>query len=304
MTGWRPLAAAAVLASLSIAQQARVGAQSNLRSMYVSILDDAGTPVPGLGPSDFMVREDNVAREVLRVAPADEPMTIAVLVDTSQTARNDIAHIRTALPPFLAALTNAGEGERKNQIAIIGFGERPTILAEYSTSAAALQKGIDRIWAMQNSGPDLLDAIAETSQGMKKRESLRPVIVAIAAEGEELSYMQYQQVLDRLHAVSAPLYAVMLGTPHSGLSDESRNRQIVLDRGTSGSGAREQLLTSMALEGKLKQIANQLTHQYLVTYSRPESLIPPERITVAATKPTGNATRRTTPPDWRAHFRP
>src|SRR6185295_12786025 len=87
---------------------------------------------------------------------------------------------------------------------------------------------------------------------------------------------------------------VMLGTPHTGLSDESRNRQIVLDRGTSDSGGtREQLLTSMALEAKLKQLANQLTHQYLVTYSRPESLIPPQRITVAATK--AGLTARGTP---------
>ena len=59
--------------------------------MYVSALNDAGAPVPDLGPSDFIVREDNMAREVLRVEPAVEPMQIALLVDTSQAARNDIA---------------------------------------------------------------------------------------------------------------------------------------------------------------------------------------------------------------------
>src|SRR5260370_23887083 len=138
MTRWRIAAVATVLASFAVAQQDRLSAQPNLRSLYVSVVDEAGAPVPGLGPSDFMVREDNVAREVLRVAPADEPMQIPVLVDTSQTARNDIAHMRPALPPFVSALTAAAQGERKNQVAIIGFGERPTILAEYSTMAAAL----------------------------------------------------------------------------------------------------------------------------------------------------------------------
>ncbi|HEV3140938.1 MAG TPA: VWA domain-containing protein [Vicinamibacterales bacterium] len=294
MTPRRLLAAAIVLASLGAASQTRLAAQPNLRAMYVSVVDEAGAPVPGLGPSDFMVREDNIAREVLRVAPADEPMQIAVLVDTSQAARNDIAYMRTALPTFVAALTSASEGERKNQVAIIGFGERPTILAEFSTSPAALQKGIDRIWPMASSGPYLLDAISETCQGFKKREALRPVIVAIAAEGEELSYQSFQQVLDRLGSANAPLYALMLGTPYSGQSDESRNRQIVLDRGTSTTGGyREQLLTGMALGGKLKLLAGQLTHQYLVTYSRPESLIPPDRITVAATRP--GMTARGTP---------
>ena len=77
--------------------------------MYVSVLNEAGAPVPDLGPTDFVVREDNIAREVLQVAPADEPMQIAVLVDTSQAARDDIAHIRTALPPFVATLTAGQE---------------------------------------------------------------------------------------------------------------------------------------------------------------------------------------------------
>ena len=36
---------------------------------------------------------------------------------------------------------------------------------------------------------------------------------------------------------------------------------------------------------KLTQLAAELTHQYKATYARPQSLIPPERVTVAAAKP-------------------
>ena len=282
MTLRRLVVAAIALSALPLTAQT----QANLHSMYVSVVDEAGAPVPGLGPSDFLVREDNTAREVLRVGRPDEPMTVAVLVDTSVRARNDISHMRTALPSFVSTLTSKGEGERRNQVAIIGFGERPTILAEYSIEPKLLQKGIDRIWSTPNSGPYFLDAVSETCQGFKKREIARPVIVAIVAEGEELSYQSHEQVIERLIGVHAPLYALMLGTPYAGLSNESRSRQMVLDRGVELSGGtREQLLASMALESRLTLLANQLTHQYLVTYSRPESLIPPEKITVAVTKP-------------------
>ena len=41
----------------------------------------------------------------------------------------------------------------------------------------------------------------------------------------------------------------------------------------------------MALDAKLVQLGDELTHQYKVTYARPQSLIPPERVTVAAAKP-------------------
>ena len=93
----RRLFVAALLGRRVRARRGRgaLDAQAIQRAMYVSALDDAGAPVADLGPADFVVREDNVAREVLKVEPADEPMQIAVLVDTSQAARNDISHIRT-----------------------------------------------------------------------------------------------------------------------------------------------------------------------------------------------------------------
>jgi hypothetical protein len=210
-------------------------------------------------------------------------MQIAVLVDTSQAARDDISHMRTALPPFVAALTG---GEVKNQIAIIAIGERPTVFTDYTSNPATLKKGIDRIWSMRDSGAYLLDGIVEVCQGFKKREATRPVIVSITTEGPELSNLQYDQVLDPLRASGAAFHAITLGHPSSSLSDEVRNRNIVLDEGPRKTGgSRDELLTSMALEGKLRQLANELTHQYRVTYARPQSLIPPERVTVAAAKP-------------------
>jgi hypothetical protein len=61
---------------------------------------------------------------------------------------------------------------------------------------------------------------------------------------------------------------------------------MVLDRGTTDTGGRrDQLLAPSALGDRLSLLAKQLLHQYKVTYARPQSLIPPERVTVAAAKP-------------------
>ena len=154
--------AVAALCSASWFGAASLSAQAIQKQVYVSVVDQNGAAVPDLGPSDIVVREDNVAREVLRVAPADDPMQIAVLVDTSQTARNDISQIRQALPPFVEALTRPNEAGRKNEVAIISFGERPTVMADYSTNPGALKKGIDRLWPLDGSGAYFLDAIVET----------------------------------------------------------------------------------------------------------------------------------------------
>jgi hypothetical protein len=285
MTAGRLLLGALLVAALALTWPGRLAAQAIQRAMYVSVVNDAGAPVPDLGTADFVVREDNVAREVLRVEPAVDPMQVAVLVDTSAASRDNISHMRQALPAFVAALTDGPAGQ-KNEVSIIAIGERPTVLADYSTNRAALQKGIDRVWSLHDSGAYLLDGIIEVCQGFKKRDAGRPVIVALTAEGPEFSNRQHDQVVEPLKATGAAFNAVIIGRPSSSLSDEMRQRGLVLDEGTRMTGgARIEILAVESLGLKLKQLADQLTHQYKVTYARPQSLIPPERFAVSTSKP-------------------
>ena len=283
MTKRRLFAAALTVAAGALAFSHPLDAQGNRRALYVTALNDAGAPVADLGPADFVVREDNMAREVLKVEPALEPMQVAVLVDTSQGARDDISHMRTALPAFVKTLT---AGEVKNEVAIVAIGERPTVYTNYTFSQAELKKGIDRIWSMQGSGAYLLDGIIEVYQGFKKRGAQRPVIVAILSEGPELSNRQHDQVIEPLRNGNVAFHAITIGRPSTSLSDETRNRNTVLDEGPRASGGRrEELLTPMALGAKLTQLGDELTHQYKVTYAHPQSLIPPEKVTITAAKP-------------------
>jgi von Willebrand factor type A domain len=290
MTAHRLFLGALVAAALAIMWPGHLTAQTPRKAMYVSVVDDAGAPVKDLGVPDFIIREDNVSREVLRVEPALDPMQIAILVDNSSAARDNISHMRTALPSFVAALTDGPAGQ-KNEVSIIAIGERPTVLADYSTSRAALQKGIDRIWSLRDTGAYLLDAIPEVCQGFKKREAARPVVVALTAEaGPEFSNRQHDQVIDPLKATGAAFNVLVIGRPNSSLSSEARERAMVLDEGPRVTGgARMDILAIEGLAPRLKQLADQLMHQYKVTYARPESLIPPERFTVATNKPGSTA---------------
>jgi Ca-activated chloride channel family protein len=279
--------------SFAILGRAEPRAQAIERSLYVSVLDEAGAPVPNLGPSDFVVREDNAAREVLRVAPADEPMQIAVLVDTSEAARSSVQDMRRALEIFVRDITSGTEPGVRNQISIVGTGERPTILADSSSDPARLMKGVNRIFTQRQTGNYLLEAILEVSKGFSKREARRSVIVALTSEGPEYSNRRWEDVLEPLKANGTAFHAIVLGPPAVDIGEDTRNRSAVLDQGPEVSGGRrDRLLASSALPGVLKQLAEELKHQYLVTYARPQSLIPPERTTVATKRP-GLTTRGT-----------
>jgi len=276
---------AACIACFFMAAGALVGAQAVRRTVYVSVTDKSGNAVLDVAPSAFVVRENKVAREVLEVALADEPLQIALLVDNSQASEPHIRDYREALSAFITVVTsdNPSPANGKHQIAIISLADRPTILRDYTSDQVQLLKSAQSIFAMPGSGAYLLDGIMETSHGVVKRTTARPVFVAIFPDASsETSYRTYDAVLDALKRSGASLHVVKIG----GSMNTSRDRSIVLDEGTRTTGGRyEDLLVSSALTVRLKQIATDLTHQYRVTYARPQSLRPPEKFEVSVTKP-------------------
>ncbi len=208
---------AKLLAAAALLLPATPGAQAIPRAMYVSALDEAGAPVADLGPSDFLVREDKAPREVLRVASADEPMQVAILVDNSQAARSYISDIRNGLESFVTDMTNG----KKNELSITALAERPTNLASPTSDRAQLLKGVYRIFEQRQSGSYLLDALIEVSKGFAKREAQRPVIVVVTTEGPEFSSRRYEDVLKPLHEVGAALHVLVLG-PRRAASAKTR----------------------------------------------------------------------------------
>jgi VWFA-related protein len=289
-----PMRVLALLASLAPAFALLVCppavAQTTEQILFASVVDAQGAPVSGLGPSDFVVREDGSQREVLRVLPATQPIDIALLVDNSQAIASNQNDLRKAIKAFATRMAQGG-----NDVAIIGLADRPTILQEYTSSVALLERGADRIFAQPGSGTTVLDAITDISRGLQKRDSLRRAIVVITMLGTDFSNRNDVRTLDALREGGAALFALAIGQGGASalMSQEGRYRGIVLDRGPAASGGRyETLVTSMALAGALDRLASELEHQYQVVYGRPGSLIPPKKIEVSVTRP-GLVTRGT-----------
>jgi VWFA-related protein len=273
--------AVSVVAALAwFAAPRPVLAQAAERSLHVTVVDAMDNDVSGLGPADFVVHEDKAQREVLRVSPAHDPMQIALLVDDSPAMARYLQDIRSSLAAFITAITADTPPDGKHELAIITLSSRPTIKANYTFDQAKLLKTADGVFPQQATQPTLLDGIAEASDGLAKRHAARPVIVVVAAETTDASFRLYDQVLDSLAKAGATLYMVGLGAP-----TDQRDRSIVLDQGTESSGGEYvTLLASNALGARMTRLASHLTHQYLVTYAHPNSLIPPEHVTVGVTK--------------------
>lgn len=280
------LLAILIVAALSAAFAPQAGVRE--RVLYATVVDKKGEPVTDLKVDDFIVREDNARREVLRVSRAVDPMALPILVDNSTAAENDIRNIRDALSSFVR------EMQADADIAIIGLGDRPTILQDYTRNAELLNAAIGRLFAQPGSGMMLLEALIEASRGLGKREDPRANIVAILTDGAEFSNQHYNEVLASLKTGGAAFHALAIGTFGASESDELRNRATVLDQGPRRSGGqRVPLLSSMGVQNALQKLARELKNQYKVVYGRPESLIQPETVTVSVTR--AGLTARGTP---------
>jgi VWFA-related protein len=253
---------------------------SRERTLFVSAVDNNGEPVDGLGPDAFVVREDGVRREVLRVSRATEPIDVAILIDNSQAASEEITFFRDGLSKFVSKMAPG------NHVALVALADRPTILVDYTDDTKRLSDAVGRIFPMSGSGMTLLDAMFEASKGLEKRETPRAVMVPILTDGVEFSNHYHRDVVNALRKARTAVHMMTIGQfPHSEEPQGTRERSLLLDLGPKESGGqRISLLSAHGLDPALQRLARELLSQYKVTYGRPESLIPPEKADVSSGK--------------------
>jgi Ca-activated chloride channel homolog len=258
----------------------RAASDTRTRDVYVSVQDNKDAPVTGLRAADFQVREDGAPREVLRAETATAPLQIVLLVDDSEALNPALQPMREGLTKFVEKMQGHGE------IGIVTVGERSTSLVQPTTDVNALKQGITRIFARPGSGAYMLDGIQEVSQGFQRREAQRPHIIGITMDAVEFSNLRWEMVLKTLNASGATLDMLSIGMPSSSMADEMRNLNQTIAEGTKDTGGRrDQVLATSGIPDALLRVADDLLNQYVVTYGRPERLIPPEKLQVTVSKP-------------------
>jgi VWFA-related protein len=231
-----------------------------VRTVSVSITDAKGAAVTGLVADEVAVLENGVVRDLVRIEPDRRPLTIALLLDTSEAVGSGFRlSILEAVTSFLNHLP-AGA-----RYALWGTGDRPTKLVDYTDDPAAAAKALKRVYPQ--GGATLLDALVEASKDLKTREGERTAVVVVTTMGPEFSGRERHQVVEEA-GKSGAIFASVQFEEGPVLPADRQTYDLVLSELTRKTGGLDETtLSSMGVGAALRKIGADLAGQYRLSYA-------------------------------------
>jgi VWFA-related protein len=280
------VAAAAVLALPAVHLAARPGPEGT-KTLYVSVLDDAGKPVKDMTADEFAMREDNKDVQIVSIGPAQAPLQIVMLVDTSDSAVKLVQDIRTAVGAFIKQV-HAVRSDAAIQL--MEFGQAPIPATPFTTDDTVLLGALNKMVGKPTVNAVLLEALVEANKELEKQPSQRRAVVSLNVEPSNETTQNSNPVLDAFRKSNAQLWSLSLqthdmqigaaatssnGRPTSAAANaanltSSRNA-ILQGFAKATGGTRDMINAQSAMADILKQWADALTYQYEIVYKRGDS---------------------------------
>ncbi|HZI18199.1 MAG TPA: VWA domain-containing protein [Pyrinomonadaceae bacterium] len=109
-----------------------------LVTVPVTVLDRDGRFISGLRREEFRILEDGIEQEITYFAPVEQPFTVALLIDTSNSTRFKLDEIQSAAIAFLDQL------RPEDRVMVISFDDAVKVLSEPTSDRAELRRAVRR----------------------------------------------------------------------------------------------------------------------------------------------------------------
>ena len=237
------------------------------RAALVTVVTEAGTPIRDLAAGDFVVKEDGKKREVVSAKLANDPLSVALLMDTSKSPAGGARSpqdLRNAAAAFVKTIQAVNPDA---SIALMFCGGSTVTKVDFTNKAGELEAAVSRLYPDQQSTAVLLEALRDAGKMLAARPAPRRAVVSVDFNSSETSSDRLvQDAADSVTNSGATFWAVSI----RGSGSTSANREEVLNKMTKASGGRRfSSVDSSGLEAMLKNVAATLTSQYLVTFTHP-----------------------------------
>ncbi len=236
----------------------------DLVSLHVTVTD--GTRyITDLEEKDFEVYEDGVKQHVTFFSKVQQPIALAVLLDTSASMESSLSMAQEAAIGF-ARRIRAGD-----LMEVIDFNGQVTILQAFTADVAALERAIRRTTA--NGSTALYNAIYISLRSLQKaraanEEEIRRQAIIVLSDGDDTSSLvAYDEVLDLTRRSETAIYAIGL-RPNDGHRRDFKQAEFALRQLSQATGGQLFYPNSASeLPRIYDQIAQELASQYAIGYT-------------------------------------
>jgi Ca-activated chloride channel family protein len=192
------------------AQDTVIRVNVNLVHVIATVRNQSGDLVGALQKSDFEILDNGVRQDIAVFArQADQPLSVALLIDTSGSTAKDLKFETESAARFLHVLLT--EGRPEDSVALYSFNYDITEQQPFTHNHQALENRLRSL--LKNlkgeAGTSLYDAIFYAARSLERREG-RKIIVVITDGGETTSSRNLQQALEAAQMADAVIYPLVV----------------------------------------------------------------------------------------------
>lgn len=178
---------------------------TTLVTVPVSVMDRNGRFIRDLKQDQFHLFEDGVEQKIAFFETAEQPFTVALLLDVSDSTVEKITQIKNAAAAFVDELRT------DDRVMVVTFDKRVTILCEATSDRRVLNEAIRR--AQSGGGTSLYSAIDLVIRKRLKQIRGRKAIV-LFTDGVDTtsSDATYESTLRTAEELDALIYAIQFNT--------------------------------------------------------------------------------------------
>jgi Ca-activated chloride channel family protein len=235
-------------------------------SMLFTVTDRKGRFVTDLNKDDFEVVESKKGQSVLEfTAESDLPLRLGILVDTSNSIRDRFRFEQEAASEFIKSVVRSNQ----DKAMVVRFDTSAELVSDLTTDTDLLERSIRDL--RPGGGTAMYDALFyacrdKLSQDQPKHKFRRAVVIVSDGDDNQSHYTR-DQALEMAQKADVVVYAIS-----TNISRTETDGDKVLKYFAQETGGRAFFPFKVEdLEQSFENIANELRHQYNLSY-RPEPL--------------------------------
>jgi Ca-activated chloride channel family protein len=229
-----------------------------LVNVFVTALDQTGSPVGGLTQDNFKLTEDGFPQKIAVFSRESElPISIVLAIDVSLSTKKDLKFELDSARKFVHSLVRP-----QDALALYQFSEQVDELVKFTSNLAKIDDGINR--AHVGSATALYDAVYLGSRALSKRQG-RKVMVVITDGGDTMSQVKYQEALRAAQESEALVYSIIVQPINSDAGRDLGGEHALIQM-SHDTGGKHFYASVADLDKAFQQVSDELRTQYLLAY--------------------------------------